>query len=42
MEVSVEMEIAAKGWHVYDKTVWQNSRKGENLTAEKEKKARKC
>ena len=36
MEVSVEMEIAARGWHVYGKTVWQSPRKGEKLTAEKE------
>ena len=27
MEVSVEMEIAARGWHVYGKTVWQSPRK---------------
>ena len=37
MEVSVEMEIAARGWHVYGKTVWQSPQKGEKLTAEKEK-----
>ena len=38
MDVSVEMGIAARGWHVYGKTVWQSPRKGEKLTAEKEKK----
>ena len=37
MEVSVEMEIAARGWPVYGKTLWQSPRKGEKLTAEKEK-----
>ena len=37
MEVSVKMEIAARGWHVYGKTVWQSPSKGEKLTAEKEK-----
>ena len=37
MEVSVQMEIAARGWHVYVKTVWQSPRKGEKLRAEKEK-----
>ena len=37
MELSVKMKIAARGWHVYSKTVWQSSRKGETLTAEKEK-----
>ena len=31
------MEIAPRGWHVYGKTVWQSPRKGEKLTAEKEK-----
>ena len=37
MEVSVEMKIAARGLHVYGKTVWQSPRKGEKLMAEKEK-----
>ena len=37
MEVSVEMKITARGWHVYDKTVWQSTRKGQKLMAEKEK-----
>ena len=37
MEVSVEMEITARGWHVYGKTVWQSPQKGEKLTAAKEK-----
>ena len=37
MEVSVEMKIAARGWHVYGKTVWRNPQKGEKLVAEKEK-----
>ena len=37
MEVSVEMKIAARGWHVYAKTFWQSPRKGEKLTTEKEK-----
>ena len=37
MEVSVEMKIVAKGWHVYGKTVWQSPDKGEKLTVEKEK-----
>ena len=37
MEVSVEMKIAATGWHVYAKTFWQSPRKGEKLTTEKEK-----
>ena len=37
MEVSVEMKIAARGWHVYGKIVWQSTRKGEKLTAGKEK-----
>ena len=31
MEVFVEMEIAARGWHVYGKTVWQSPRKGEKF-----------
>ena len=31
------MEIAARGWHVYSKTVWQNPRKREKLAAGKEK-----
>ena len=30
------MEVSARGWHVYGKTVWQSPRKGEKLTAEKE------
>ena len=38
MEVSVEIEIAARGLHVYGKTVWQSPRKGEKLTTEEEKK----
>ena len=29
MEVSVKMEIAARGWHVYGEIVWQSPRKGE-------------
>ena len=37
MEVSVEMTIAARGWHVYCKTVWRNPQTGEKLVAEKEK-----
>ena len=31
------MEIAARGWHVYGKTVSQSPRKGEKLTTVKEK-----
>ena len=31
------MKTAARGWHVYGKTVWQSPRKGEKLTAGKEK-----
>ena len=38
MEVSVEMETADRGLHVYNKTVWQSPRRGEKLTAEKGKK----
>ena len=37
MEVYVEMKIAARGWHVYGKIVWQSPCKGEKLTVEKEK-----
>ena len=37
MEVSVEMKTVASDWHVYSKIVWQRSRKGEKLIAEKEK-----
>ena len=33
----MEMKIAARGWHVYGKTVRQSPRKGEKLTTEKEK-----
>ena len=29
------MKIAARGWQVYGKTIWQSPRKGEKLTAEK-------
>ena len=32
------MKIAARGWHVYGKTVCQSPRKEEKLTAVKEKK----
>ena len=31
------MKIAARGWHVYGKTVWRNPQKGEQLVAENEK-----
>ena len=37
MEVSLELKIAARGWHVYGKTIWQSPRKEEKLTTEKEK-----
>ena len=31
------MKIAARGWHVYGKTVWQSPHKLEKLMVEKEK-----
>ena len=34
MEISFERNIASRGWHVYGKTVWQNTRRGEKLEAE--------
>ena len=37
MEVSLELKIAARGWHVYGKTIWQSPRKEEKLMTEKEK-----
>ena len=37
MEISMEMKIAARGWHVYGKIVRQSPRKGEKLTTEKER-----
>ena len=33
----MEIKIAARGWQVYGKTIWQSPRKGEKLTAAKEK-----
>ena len=38
MEVSVEMKIVARGWHVYSKTLWQSPHRGQKLTVAKEKK----
>ena len=37
MDVFVQKKTAARGWQVNGKTVWQSPRKGEKLTAEKEK-----
>ena len=36
MELPFEKNIASKGWHVYGKTVWQNSRRDKKLEAKKE------
>ena len=37
MEVSLEIKIAARGWHAYGKTVGQSPRTGEKLQLRKEK-----
>ena len=35
-EISFERNIASRGWHVYEKALWQNLHRGEKLEAKKE------
>ena len=40
MEMSFERNIAFRGWHLYGKTVWQNTRRGKKSGAKKKKTKR--